>query len=412
MLTDTAVKNAKPGIHPEHGKIDKPYKLADSLGLYLLVNMNGSKWWRVDYRHQGKRKTLSVGVYPTVTLKMARAERDGLRSSLDKGLDPALTRKAEIASQKKLDTFEAVAREWHSNKLPGWSSRYAGRILDLLEKDIFPHIGAVKIDQIDALSLLAVLRRMEARGVTESVKRALENCGAVFRYAVATGRCDRNISVDLKGSLKSAPVKHFAAIIEPKRLGQLLRDIEQYQGSFVVQCALKLTPLLALRPGEVRAMEWSDVHLDSREIRIPAAKMKMRADHIVPLADQALAIFVELRKLTGHGRYVFPSSRTPRGDKCMSENTVNAALRYLGWGKDEISAHGFRGTFCSLANEKLNFSSDAIERQLAHAERNSVRRAYLHTEFLPERRKLMQAWADLLDALREGANVLPFRYVS
>jgi integrase len=310
-----------------------------------------------------------------------------------------------------VDTFEEIAREWHTLKLPGWTPRYAGRILDLLEKDIFPHLGAVKITDIDAPTLLAVLRRMEARGLTESVKRALENVGAVFRYAVATGRCTRDLSSDLKGSLKSAPVKHFAAIIEPKRLGALLRDIEKYQGSHVVRCALKLTPLLALRPGELRRLEWSEVHLDAGEIRIPGSKMKMRNDHIVPLSDQALALMASLHPLTGSGRYVFPSSRSPRGDKFMSENTVNAALRYLGWDKDQITAHGFRGTFCSLANEKLSFSSDAIERQLAHTERSSVRRAYLHTEFLPERRKLMQAWADLLDQLRDetGNNVVKFR---
>lgn len=403
MLTDTALKNAMPA--------EKPYKLADALGLYVIVNPNGSKWWRVDYRHQGKRKTLSAGVYPTVTLKQARAERDRLRESLDKGLDPGLKRRTDIAAQNSVDTFETIAREWHKLKIPGWTPRYAGRILDLLEKDIFPHLGAVKIVDIDAPTLLGVLRRMEARGLTESVKRALENVGAIFRYGVATGRCTRDISSDLKGSLKSAPVKHYAAIIEPKRLGALLRDIEQYQGSFVVQSALRMTPLLALRPGELRRMEWSEVHLDTREIRIPASKMKMRNDHIVPLADQAHAILSDLHKLTGHGRYVFPSCRSPRGDKFMSENTVNAALRYLGWGQAEVSAHGFRGTFCSLANEKLSFSSDAIERQLAHTERSSVRRAYLHTEFLPERRKLMQAWADLLDELREGIafNVVPLR---
>jgi integrase len=403
MLTDTAVKNAMPA--------DKPYKLADALGLYLIVRPNGAKWWRVDYRHQGKRKTLSAGVYPTVTLKQARAERDRLRESLDKGLDPGLKRKTEADAQSRVDTFEEIAREWHAIKVPGWTPRYAGRILDLLEKDIFPHLGAAKIADIDAPTLLAVLRRMEARGLGESVKRALENVGAVFRYAVATGRCTRDLSSDLKGSLKSAPVKHFAAIIEPKRLGQLLRDIEQYQGSHVVRCALKLTPLLALRPGELRRLEWSEVHLDAGEIRIPASKMKMRNDHIVPLSDQALQLLDSLHPLTGSGRYVFPSSRSPRGDKFMSENTVNAALRYLGWDKDQITAHGFRGTFCSLANEKLSFSSDAIERQLAHTERSSVRRAYLHTEFLPERRKLMQAWANLLDQLRDetGSNVVPIR---
>lgn len=394
MLTDTACKNALPK--------EKPYKLTDALGLYLLVRPNGNKWWRMDYRHQGKRKTLSCGVYPNVTLKEAREERERLKKLLDQGIDPALKRRADIAEEKRVDSFKEIAQEWHGNKSPGWSPRYAGRIMDLLEKDIFPHLGHVKISDIDAPTLLGVLRRMESRGVGESVKRALENVGAVFRYGVATGRCHRDISVDLRGSLKTAPVKHHAAIIEPKRFGQLLRDIDRYEGSFVVQVALKLTPLLALRPGELRHLEWIHVHLDTREIRIPGAKMKMGTDHIVPLSDQAHDLFKKLHQLTGHGRYAFPSSRSPRGDKPMSENTVNAALRYLGYDGNEICAHGFRGSFCSLANEKLHYSADAIERQLAHAERNKVRAAYLHTEFLPERVKLMQSWADYLDTLKDS----------
>lgn len=396
MLTDTAIRNAKPK--------DKNYKLTDALGLYLIVTTAGGKWWRVDYRLGGKRKTLSLGTYPQTSLVEARAERDRLRKNLKEGVDPSLQRRVEAIRSDASDSFEFVAREWHSKKSSGWSGIYSTRTIERFERDVFPYIGGMPISSIDAPTLLAVLRRMEARGVTELVLRVRENCGAVFRYAIATGRCSSDPAAALRGALASAQVKHHSAITDPKRFGRLLLDIDQYEGSFVVRCALKLSPLLALRPGELRNLEWAEIHLDTREIRIPASKMKMKTDHIVPLATQAIAIFVELHRLTGNGKYAFPSSRSPKGDRGISENTVNVALRSLGYEKETMCAHGFRGSFCSIANERLNFSSDAIERQLAHAERNKVRAAYLHGEFMDERIRLMQTWADYLDELRVTAN--------
>lgn len=389
-LSETAIRIAKPE--------PKPFKIADNGGMYLLVQPNGSKYFRFDYRFAGKRRTAAIGVYPDLSLKQARVERDRIKSLISSGIDPSVQEKP--SEFPEVVTFEMVAREWHQKQRSAWTERYALRLTSLFERDIFPYIGKKGIDEIKAPELLKVLRKMEARGLTESVARARELAGSVFRYGIACGYCERDVSADLRGALAAAPVKHRAAIIEPKMFGQLLRDIDAYKGSFVVLCGLKLSPLLALRPGELRHLEWTEIDLEQREIRIPGKKMKMRTDHIVPLSRQAIEIFRSLESSTGDGQYVFPSIRHPRGDRPMSENTINVAIRSLGYDNTEMCAHGFRGSFCSLANEKLGFSSDAIERQLAHAERNKVRAAYLHAEFLPERRKLMQAWADLVDQFK------------
>jgi integrase len=394
-LSDTAVRNAKPK--------DKPYKLSDEKGLYLLVASVG-KYWRFDYRFAGKRKTLALGVYPDVSLKEARERRDEARKLIAQGVDPSAQRKA--TKTVLAETFEAIAREWLAKFSPSWTPEHAERITRRFERDVFPWIGTRPIREVAAPELLTVLRRIEERGALDTAHRAHQNCGQVFRYAVATGRAERDPSADLRGALPPANDKHHASITDPKAVGALLRAIEGYQGSFVTKCALRLAPFVFVRPGELRGAEWSEIDFDKAEWRIPASKMKMREQHIVPLSTQALSILRELHPLTGTGRYLFPSERT--GERPMSENTVNAALRRLGYSKDEMTGHGFRSMASTLLNEQ-GWHRDAIERQLAHAERNAVRAAYNYAEHLPERRRMMQSWADYLDGLKNGAEVIPIR---
>jgi integrase len=395
-LTDTAIRNAKPK--------DKPYKLADEKGLFLLVNPNGSRWWRLKFRIGGKEKLLSLGVYPAVSLKEARDKRDEARKLIAQGIDPCAQRKATRAAEA--ETFEAIAREWLAKFGPSWTPEHAERITRRFERNVFPWIGARPVREVTAPELLAVLRRIEERGALDTAHRAHQNCGQVFRYAVATGRAERDPSADLRGALPPVNDKHHASITDPKAIGALLRAMEGYQGSFVVLCALRLAPLVFVRPGEMRGAEWAEIDFEKAEWRIPASKMKMREQHIVPLSVQALAILRELHPLTGAGRYLFPSERT--GERPMSENTVNAALRRLGYSKDEMTGHGFRSMASTLLNEQ-GWHRDAIERQLAHAERNAVRAAYNYAEHLPERRRMMQAWADYLDGLKNGAEIIPIR---
>ncbi|MBI5136847.1 MAG: tyrosine-type recombinase/integrase [Nitrospirae bacterium] len=399
-LTDTHVRNAKPG--------PKPFKMADGGGLYLLVNPQGGKWWRLDYRFDGRRKTLACGTYPGVSLKDARERRDAARKLLAHGVDPGEARKAEKASRvhKAANTFEAVAREWFARNSPGWAPGHASKIIGRLEKDVFPWLGARPIADISAPELLRVLRRIEERGALETAHRTQQNCGMVFRFAICTGRAERNPAADLKGALPPSRATHYATITDPKAIGALLRAMDSYQGSNVTRCALLLAPLVFVRPGELRKAEWAEIDMGKAEWRIPAHKMKSRAMHVVPLPAQALEILRELHPLTGHGRYLFPSERT--GERPMSENTVNAALRRLGFTKEEITGHGFRAMASTTLNEK-GWSRDAIERQLAHAERDTVRAAYNHAEHLPERSKMMQWWADHLGRLREGGEIVPLR---
>jgi integrase len=397
MLTDTAVRNAKPGA--------KAIKLFDGGGLYLEVAPAGGKWWRLKYRLGGKEKRISLGVYPDVSLKDARERRDAARKLIANGVDPSQARKeekAEIAADAM--TFEKVAREWFAKFKENWTPSHAERTMRRLEADVFPWIGARPIRDILAPELLTTIRRIEARGVIETAHRTLQNCGQVFRYAVASGHADRDISGDLRGAIPPSKEKHHASVTDPKDVAALLRTIETYQGSFVTMCALRLAPMLFVRPGELRHAEWSEIDLDKAEWRIPAAKMKAREQHIVPLCRQAVAIMQELHPLTGEGRYLFPSVRTSA--RPMSENTVNAALRRMGYAKDEMTGHGFRSMASTLLNE-MGWNRDAIERQLAHAERNSIRAAYNFAEFLPERRRMMQAWSDYLDQLKTGAKVTP-----
>ncbi len=398
-LTNVAVQGAKPKA--------KRYILKDEKGLYLEVSPSGGKWWRLRYWIAGRENRLSLGTFPEVSLAQARARRDDARKLLAEGQDPSATRKAEKAeAQAGGETFELVALEWFERFRSKWTEPHAGRILTRLKKDVFPFIGSRPIHEINAPELLSAMRRIEARGAIETAHRALQNCGQVFRYAVACGKAERDPSGDLRGALTPTKEKHHPSITDPKELGELLRAIDAYQGSHVVRCALKLAPLVFVRPGELRKAEWSEVDLEAAEWRIPAAKMKMRAQHVVPLSLQAVAILRELHPLTGAGKYVFPGVRSSA--KPMSENTVNAALRYMGYSTDQVTGHGFRSTASTLLNEQ-GWNRDAIERQLAHAERNNVRAAYNFAEFLPERRKMMQAWADFLDGLRQGGKVVPIR---
>jgi integrase len=398
-LTNTAVRNVK--------RREKPFKLTDERGLYLLVNEIG-KYWRYDYRFASKRKTLALGVYPDVSLAVARERRDEARRQLARDIDPAMARRIHRTTilQRAANSFEAVAREWHQRYKQNWAESTAAGILRRLELDVFPWIGGRPIAEITPPELLAVLRRIESRGALETAHRAHQYSSQIFRFAVATGRAERDPATDLRGALPPVRAKHHAAITDPKGVGQLLRAISGYGGSFVTKCALRLAPLVFVRPGELRNAEWAEIDLDAGEWRIPAERMKMQTPHIVPLSTQAVAILREIHALTGAGRYVFPGARS--NTRPLSENTVNAALRRLDYGSDEMTGHGFRSMASTLLNE-AGWNRDAIERQLAHADRDKVRAAYNYAEHLPERRRMMQAWSDYLSSLEAGADVIPLR---
>lgn len=412
ILNDTTLRNAKPGA--------KDKRLNDGGGLYLLIKPNGAMWWRFDYSIHGKRKTLSVGVYPTIGLADARRKVEEARTSVANNKDPSDTRK-EVKAARQLavenanrldaglpivDSFEYVAREWHAKFKAKWTDDHASRLMTRLENDVFPYIGKRPIDQIDALELLEVMQRMEARGVIDTTHRALQNCGQIFRYGVLTRRCSRDPSGDLRGALTPVITKHHASITEPKQIAGLLRAIDDYQGSFASMCALKLSALTFCRPGEIRHAEWIEIDFGSKQWRIPAEKMKMRQQHIVPLSRQVIELLTRLQEVTGSCKYLFPSERSQ--SRPMSENTVNAALRRMGYSKEEMTAHGFRSMASTRLNE-MHFNRDHIERQLAHSDANDVRAAYNYAEYLPERTKMMQTWADYLDELKAGAQVIPFR---
>ena len=387
-LTATTIKTCKPK--------DKAYKLTDGGGLYLLVSPSGGKWWRFDYRFQSKRKTLSMGVYPAISLKDARDRRDEAKKQLANGIDPAMVRKSQKHQQSQPNTFEAVAREWHDKFKPGWSDTHASRLLRLLERDIFPWLGSMPVSDVSSPLLLQTIRRIETRSL-DTAHRAMQNCGQVFRYAIATGRQQNDPTHALKGAIPPIRDNHFASITHPEQIGPLLRAIEGYKGEFITQSALRLGPLVFVRPGELRHAEWSEINLEIGEWRIPSEKMKMGQPHIVPLARQSIVLLTDLQPLTGTGKYLFPSVRS--SDRPISENTINAALRRLGYTKDEMTGHGFRSMASTLLNEQ-GWNRDHIERQLAHAERNKIRAAYNYADYLPERRKMMQAWADYLDTLK------------
>lgn len=384
-LTHTAIRHAKPS--------EKSYRLYDGAGLYLEISPAGGKWWRFKYRFAGKEKRLSLGVWPEVSLGEARERREAARRQVANGIDPSAARQA--SKHAPGDSFEAVAREWYAKRVPTWAPSHSTRVLRLFEADVFPWLGARPIGAIKAPELLAVVQRIEARGAVETAHRALQKCGQVFRYAVATGRADRDPSGDLRGALPPVKEGHFAAVTDPARVGELLRAIDGYQGTMVVRCALRLAPLVFVRPGELRRAQWADIDLDAALWIYTASKTG--TPHTVPLAPQAVAILREVQPLTGRGRYVFPSART--AERPMSDNTILAALRRLGIPADEMSGHGFRAMARTILDEVLGFRPDWIEQQLAHAVRDPLGRAYNRTAHLEGRRQMMVAWADYLERL-------------
>jgi len=402
-LNDTFIKNSTKHTGKPAGD-----KHADGSGMYLLVNAGG-KYWRMDYRFADKRKTLALGVHPEVSLAKARAKRDTARKLLADGTDPSTAKQAD--KQAKADaaehTFERVAGDWLAKTAAERMRTTQDKITSWLEKDVLPFIGTRPMSSVGPRDVLAALRKIEARGALESVHRVKQVCGQVFRYAVATGSAERDVTQDLKGALAKATAGHFAAITEPKQAGASMRSIVDYTGHPITVAALKLSPLVFVRPGELRTMEWAEVDLDTCEWRIPGNKTKMKVDHLVPLAAQAVALLRILHPATGHGRYVFPSLRT--GERPMSENTINAALRGMGYSADIHSAHGFRAMARTIMDEVLGERVDLIEHQLAHAVKDPNGRAYNRTAHLPARREMMQRWSDYLDKLRLGAHVIQFK---
>ncbi len=398
-LSDMAVKTAKPKPGP------KANRLFDAGGLYLEVTPSGGKLWRLKYRYGGKEKLLALGKYPEVGLKDARDRRDDARRLLSNEVDPAENRKQQKAAkaERAANSLETVAREWIAKNTPKWAASHTAKIVRRLEMYVFPWLGKRPIAEITAPELLAVARRAEGAGAVETAHRVLQNCGQAFRYAVATGRAERDPTGDLRGALQSVTKKHMAAITEPRQVAEMLRTFDTYQGTVTVRCALQLAPLVFVRPGELRQAEWKDIDLDAAEWRFTASKTGTA--HIVPLCHQAVAILREVQPLTGEGRYVFPSART--SERPMSDNAILAAMRRLGIAKDEMSGHGFRAMARTILDEVLGFRADLIEHQLAHAVRDPNGRAYNRTAHLPERRKMMQAWADYLDKLKDGAEVIP-----
>jgi integrase len=407
-LKDTFVRTVKATDDPA-GK-----KYPDEKGMYLLVKEAG-KYWRMDYRYLGKRKTLALGVYPDVSLAKARQKRDEAREQLADGVDPSeAKRKAkQLKADAAANTFEAIATDWLARTKASRASSTQEKVSTWLKKDVFPTIGKRPISEINARDVLAMLRKIEARGAIESAHRIKQICGQIFRYGVATGSAARDVTADLKGALAAIPKTHYAAITEPAEVGGLMRAIHAYTGHPYAAAALKLAPLVFVRPGMLRAMEWCEIDFDAGEWRIPESKMKKNKklhtgqDHIVPLAMQAIDILRTMQPLTGHGKYVFPSIRT--SERCMSENTINAALRAMGYGKDVMTGHGFRAMARTILDEVVGERVDLVEHQLAHVVRDPLGRAYNRTKHMPARRAMMQRWADYLDQLRKGADVVPLR---
>ena len=398
-LTDTAIRSAKSG--------EKPIRLFDGGGLYLEVSPAGGKLWRLKYRFDGKEKRLAAGVYPEVPLAKARERRDEARKLLANGIDPSEHRKVTKTMRAGLaaNTFEVIGREWYAKTAPILADTTREKLLRRLEVDVYPVIGNRPIASLVAADLIKVIERIEQRGALDIAKRMHNAMGRIFRYAVGRSLTTRDPSrdIELKDILPPADVQHHASVTDPKAVGGLLRAIEGFTGAFGTRCALRLAALVFVRPGELRHAEWTEFDFAKSEWRIPAGKMKMKEQHIVPLSIQAVGILREIQPLTGQGRYVFPSERG--GGRPMSENTVNAALRRLGYAKDEMTGHGFRSMASTLLHE-LGLPHAVIERQLAHGERNKISAAYNFAEHLPERRAMMQRWADYLDKLKAGAEVI------
>jgi integrase len=387
-LTDTSIRKAKA--------TNKPRKLFDERGLFLLIAPTGGKLWRFKYRFGGKEKLLALGAYPDVSLATAREHRDAARKLVAAGVDPAAQRRAERAAADS--GFETIAREWFAKFSPQWVESHNQTVLSRMERDLFPYMGNSAISAITAPELLSVLQRIERRGANETARRVRQICSQVFRYAIATARAERDPSADLRGAFAPVVTVHRAAITEPQRVAGLLRVLDNYEGTAIVKAALRLAPLVFVRPGELRSAEWAEINLDRAEWIIPPWRMKMRQALIVPLSRQAVSILRELHPITGEGRFVFPSARS--AERPMSDNAVLAAMRRCAIPKEEMTGHGFRAVARTILDEVLHFRVDLIEHQLGHAVKDPNGRAYNRTAFLPERVQMMRAWADYLDELK------------
>ncbi len=410
LLSEATIRSAKLK--------KKAYVLRDGAGLWLRVEPSGRKWWKLRVVFANKENSFSLGDYPTLTLAKAREQSLVIRQQIANGVDPGVARKSAKLVQSGKDSFESIAREWHTKFSPTWAESHSKKLMGRLELYVFPWIGKPPVDEIAASELLKVLRRIEDKGHLETAHRVRQVCSQVFRYAIQTGRAERDCAADLKGAIPPAKEKRFAAIINPKEIGALLRAIDEYPGTYVIRCALSLAPLVFLRPGELRKAEWSEFDLEAGEWRLPIERMKgsqrikeaRKGDvgHIVPLSSQAVEILTDLHELTGAGRYVFPGLRS--SDRPISDAALTNALRRMGYSGDEHTVHGFRHLASTRLHE-LGFPSHLIEKQLAHSDRNKIRATYNHAEYLSERRKMMQAWSDYLDALKagKGKTVVPVR---
>ena len=399
-LNDTAIRNAKPKT--------APYKLSDGGGLFLLVNTNGSRWWRYSYRFDGKQKTISLGVYPDIGLKDARAKHAEARKKLAQGINPSVDRKIEKAARIEdgKNSFEFLARDWVTTQLKSLTQSHRDRTLRRFEQYLFPWIGNQPIKSIRAPDLLDCLRRIQKLNKLETAHRTLQATGQVFRYAVQQGLTTRDITADLRGAIPAPTVKHMASLTEPDQVAGLLRAIEGFTGGLIVQHALKLAPLVFVRPGELRRAKWADIDLQAAEWKYQVSKTK--TEHIVPLSKQALAILNELHPISGNREFVFPGAHDPK--KPMSDAAINAALKRLGYDtQKDITGHGFRAMARTILHERLNFDPLIIEQQLAHRVPDALGSAYNRTKFLSQRKLMMQHWADYLDAIRVGSNVVAIK---
>lgn len=397
-LTATKVKQTRPK--------KKPFKLSDGGGLYLLVQPNGSKYWRLAYRYATKQKTLALGIYPQISLSDARMKRDEAKQYLSKGIDPSNLMSKKVRKLNEIEnqenSFEAIAKEWHELQKGAWSENHSDRVLASLQKEAFKDIGTIPIQDVTAAHVLAVIRKIEKRGALEIASRVLQRCSAIFRYAIQTGRVEHNPVIDLQGALKTKKVEHRSALTQAE-LPTFLEKLDSYEGNTVTQLALKLVVLTFVRSGELRGATWNEFDLENAEWRIPAKRMKMRKEHIVPLSEQVITILNKLKPITGKHDLVFPSERTWK--KSMSENTMLYAMYRMGY-HGRATVHGFRATASTILNES-GFKPDVIERQLAHIERNKVRAAYHRSEYLEERKQMMQWWANFIESLQDNNNVVP-----
>lgn len=404
-LTDAALRTAKP--------TDKPYKLSDGKGLFALVHPNGSKYWRLKYRYDGKEKTLALGVYPETGLKEARQRCDDARKLLANDTDPGTVKKVQKAARlaDAENSFKAVSIEWLSKQKPAWSEGHYDRVYARLENNAWPKLGKLPISSIKPVTVLEALREIEKRNAHYMAGRVKETVGQVMRYAVATGRAEYDPTPSLKGALTAHVTKHMASVTDPKRVGEILRMFDAFTGSHAVRVALNLAPLVFARPGELRQMRWDELDLDGKLWDIPRGRMKMRESHLVPLSTQAVALIEEMRPHSGHLEHVFPGARDPK--RAMSNAAINAALRRLGIDtQEELTGHGFRAMARTILRERLGFDSEWVESQLSHKKQGALGSAYDRTTFIEQRKEMMQAWADYLDKLKAGAEVIPFPKVA